>query len=304
MAEVHLIAVEGENLVLGVALLNPDREERFLDLAFPRLLVGQKQLARELLRQRAGAARFPPLDDVFHERGHDPRNAEADVLLELVVLCGHDRLPQVGRDRLVGDDLTPLDRELADHLTAGSVHPRDGAWRVVVQRRDLGEIAGVREDDARRDSEKRRDEEERNEAGVAREPDDVCSHDGADCSQPILTPAAFERLEEFRRCFHADAVPQRREEVTPVIRDDHASPGGARHLGNVRVVDSPAGGFVLGGRVQKMQAIGRRQIVHGHPPEDLVLEQSCGIRRRQPELGGKPGRDREKLEATVPRGGR
>src|SRR6476620_4240075 len=123
---------------------------------------------------------------------------------------------------------------------------------------------------------------------------------GADSSRPILTPAAFERLEEFRRCFHADAVPQRREEVTPVIRDDHASPGGARHLGNVRVVDPAAGGIVLGGRVQKMQTIGRRQIVHGHPPEDLVLEQPCGIRRRQPELGGKPGRDREKLEATVP----
>ena len=95
MTEVHLIAVERKNLVLRITLLDPDREERLLDLALPRLLVGQKQFARELLRQGAGTACFPTLDDVFHERHHDPRNAEAEMLLELVVLCGHDRLPQV-----------------------------------------------------------------------------------------------------------------------------------------------------------------------------------------------------------------
>ena len=71
--EVHLVAVEREDLVLRVALLDLDREDRFLDLALPGLLVGQEQLARELLGQRAGAAGLAPLDDVLDERDDDAR---------------------------------------------------------------------------------------------------------------------------------------------------------------------------------------------------------------------------------------
>ena len=51
----NVIAVEREDLALRVALLDLNRQERFLDLAVQRLLVGQEQIARQLLRQRAGA---------------------------------------------------------------------------------------------------------------------------------------------------------------------------------------------------------------------------------------------------------
>jgi hypothetical protein len=55
VAEVHLIAVDGEDFPLGVALFDLDRENRFLDLALQRLLVGEPELflevARELLRE-------------------------------------------------------------------------------------------------------------------------------------------------------------------------------------------------------------------------------------------------------------
>ena len=57
-----------------------------------RLLVGEEQLARELLRQRAGAGRLAALDDVLDQRDDDARDAEAEVLLELGVLGGEDRL--------------------------------------------------------------------------------------------------------------------------------------------------------------------------------------------------------------------
>jgi hypothetical protein len=55
VAEIHLVAVEGEDLVFGVPTLDLEREDRFLDLALDRLLRFEEQLARELLRQRAGA---------------------------------------------------------------------------------------------------------------------------------------------------------------------------------------------------------------------------------------------------------
>ena len=87
----------------------------------------------------------------FAERDDDARNAEAEVLLELVVFGGEDRLPELRRDRFVGDDLAPLDRELADDLAAGAVDARDRARRVVVERRDLRHVAGVGEHDPARD---------------------------------------------------------------------------------------------------------------------------------------------------------
>ena len=64
--EVHLIAVEREDLVLRVALLDLNREDGFLDLPLPRLFIGEEQLARELLGQRARARGLPALDDVLH----------------------------------------------------------------------------------------------------------------------------------------------------------------------------------------------------------------------------------------------
>ena len=61
VARVHLVAVDREDLFLGVALLDLDREDGLADLALERLLVGEAELllevARELLRQRAGALR-------------------------------------------------------------------------------------------------------------------------------------------------------------------------------------------------------------------------------------------------------
>ena len=55
VAEVHLVAVEREDLRLGVALLDLEGEHDLLDLPLERLLRLEEQLARELLRERAGA---------------------------------------------------------------------------------------------------------------------------------------------------------------------------------------------------------------------------------------------------------
>ncbi len=118
---------------------------RFLDLSLRGLVVGEEQLARELLRQRARAV-HPAMNDVVDQRDDDARNAQPDVLVEPVVFRREDGLLEFRRDGFVGNDLAPLDRELADDLAARAVHARDRARRVVVERGDLGEVAGVGEE--------------------------------------------------------------------------------------------------------------------------------------------------------------
>ena len=92
--EVDLVRVEREDLGFRVALLDLDGEQRLADLPLPGLLRRQEQVARELLRQRAGAAGLALLHEVAEQRDDDARDAEADVLLEPLVLGRHDRLPQ------------------------------------------------------------------------------------------------------------------------------------------------------------------------------------------------------------------
>ncbi len=169
VAEVHLVAVEREDLALGVALLDLDREDRFLDLAFRGLVVGQEQLARELLGERARAVHRGAAMMSLTTRDDDARDAEAEVLVELVVFGGEDRLFELRRDGLVGDDLAALDGELADDLAARAVDARDRARRVVVERRDLRQVAGVGEDHAGGRAEDRRDHEQDDDDGATKE---------------------------------------------------------------------------------------------------------------------------------------
>ena len=120
MAEVHLVAVDREDLLLGVALLDLDREDDLADLALERLLVGQAELilevARQLLRERARALRAAPLDDVGDRGDEDAPDVDAEVPVELGVLGRDDRLAQQRVDVVVADDDAALGGELADHL--------------------------------------------------------------------------------------------------------------------------------------------------------------------------------------------
>ena len=63
--------------------------------------------------------------------------------IEVGILGGDDRLPEHRVDVVVADDDAPLRGELADQLIVGRVDARDGAGRVVVERGDLRQVAGV-----------------------------------------------------------------------------------------------------------------------------------------------------------------
>ena len=124
--QVHLVAVDREDLALRVPLLDLDRENQLLHLplegvgkgllAFrrePELLL---EIARELLRERAGALGPPHLDDVGQRGGADAPDVDAEMAVELRVFGGDDRLLQQRVDVVVADDDAPLGGELADQL--------------------------------------------------------------------------------------------------------------------------------------------------------------------------------------------
>ena len=185
MAEVHLVAVDREDFLFRVPLLDLDRQDHLADLALEELLLRQPeliQIARNLLRQRAGALLAPPLDDVGDRRGDDAPEVQAEVLVEVGVLGGDDRVAQHRVDVVVADDDAPLRRELADDLPVGGVDAGDRARVVVVEGGNLREVRRVGEQYAAQDAEHRHDHEQRDDAGVASCFEDDVRHNGiADC---------------------------------------------------------------------------------------------------------------------------
>ena len=106
----------------------------------------------------------------------DAPDVDAEVAIELGVLGRDDRLAQQRVDVVVADDDAALRGELADDLAVGGVDARDRARRVVVERGDLRQVAGVGEQHAAQDAEHRRDDEQRDDAGVAGDADDDVGH--------------------------------------------------------------------------------------------------------------------------------
>ena len=101
--------------------------------------------------------------------------------LELRVLGRNDRLAQPRRHLVVGDDDTALRGKFADDFPPRAVDARDGARSVIVQRRDLRQVAGKGKEHAGDRSQQGRENEQQHESGASRQFDDVFSH----CRLPI-----------------------------------------------------------------------------------------------------------------------
>jgi hypothetical protein len=178
-----MVGVEGENLVLRVALLELKRDEPLLDLSLETLGAGaredatahvvlEEQHPRDLLRDRARATHAMAGAEVANRRDDQSRHAHAEVTLELGVLAGDDGLPQRGRDVFVANDDAAFGGELTDLLSVGSHQPGNGAWLVVVERADRGHIVCVDERQPAECAQKGGNDEERKKAGLPCEPDD------------------------------------------------------------------------------------------------------------------------------------
>ena len=124
-AEIGAVEIQLQNLVLGEPRLQPDREERLLDLALDGALVRQEQVLGELLGDRGAALHHAAGARVRHQRAERAGRVDAEVLVEAAVFGGERRLDQVVGKLVERDRVVVLDAARAD-LVAVAVEEGDG----------------------------------------------------------------------------------------------------------------------------------------------------------------------------------
>ena len=108
-AHIGAVEIELEDLVLGQVELEPERQERFLDLALERALVGEEEVLGELLRDRGAALHDAAAAGVDRHGAEGADRVDAPMLVEAPVLGRERRL-----DEIVGEVL-----ELVGIVVAG-----------------------------------------------------------------------------------------------------------------------------------------------------------------------------------------
>ncbi len=112
-AEIDPVEIHFEDLVLGVLLLQPQREQHFLHLALQRPVGLQEQVLRQLLGQRRAALREAAMHQVGRHGAGQADRVDAEMRIEAAVLDRHHRLRDIGRH------LVQPDRLAAGHAAIG-----------------------------------------------------------------------------------------------------------------------------------------------------------------------------------------
>src|SRR5207247_8477793 len=86
------------DLVLGVVALDLDRQRDLLELAGEGALVGEEQVAGELLGDRAAALGAAQVHEIGYGGPPDAPQIDAPVLIEAAVLGGDRGVDQVARN--------------------------------------------------------------------------------------------------------------------------------------------------------------------------------------------------------------
>ena len=142
-AQVDLVAVEGEDLLLGEGALDLDGEIGLLDLADGGAVGGEKEIARQLHGERGGALGAAVAAQVVPERAGDAEDVDAPVRLEALVFNGDDGLAQDRGKVVVVDHDAALQREGADDAALLVVEIGGGGGAVALQVVNLRQIDGV-----------------------------------------------------------------------------------------------------------------------------------------------------------------
>ena len=205
-AEIDFVEVEFEDALLGEGALDLHRQQRFLDFARERQLVGEQEVLGDLLGDGGGTLRPAAAAVLLYvERGgaRDAGEVDAAVLVEILVL---------GRDEGVGDELghrldrniePPLARIFGEQRAVGGVHPRHYRGLIVLQLgivrqrlRVVPQQAGRRRDGGNEYDRSRREQqaEEAQQQSHARRP--PCpAPGGCDiCRWPHPRPAKVRRM--------------------------------------------------------------------------------------------------------------
>ena len=114
-AEVDLVHVQIEDVVLAELVLEAQRQDDFLHLAFDVAVGREEQGLHHLLRDGAAALLHPLARQVGEERAGDAEGIDARVAVEVGVLRGEEGRPHVGGHAIERHQVSPFDEELAEH---------------------------------------------------------------------------------------------------------------------------------------------------------------------------------------------
>ena len=138
------VQIEFEDLVLRISALDAHRQQRFLDLAGERHLVGQKEVLRDLLRDGRGALRAAIRAIILRVDDAGARHAvkvEPAVLVEALVFRGEEGVDDRLRHRLDRQVKAPFLGVLTEQRPVRRMHARHHRRLVVLQLRIVRQIA-------------------------------------------------------------------------------------------------------------------------------------------------------------------
>ncbi len=160
MRQVHLIRIHGEDLRLGVAPLDLQREQHLLHLAAEAAIAAvQKKISGQLHGDGAGAFGAPAFQQIAVGRARDTRKIDAPVIFEVLVFDGGDRAEENFRALLVSHQYAPLQSKTGHHLAVVSVNLGDYVRAIGFQRTNLRQITGVDEEQTARRAQRNRTEQ-------------------------------------------------------------------------------------------------------------------------------------------------
>src|ERR1700722_3611912 len=167
-AEINLISVECEDLLLGEGAFNLNGEVGFLQFSSSGALGGEKEVARQLHGQRGRALDAAVAAQIVKHRAGDAQDIDAPVRLEALVFNGNDSLAEDGREVIETDDNAALECERTDNVVVAIVDIGCGGGPIALKILDLGQIDGIDErcpgERSRNDGEQE-EEAKRNVAG-------------------------------------------------------------------------------------------------------------------------------------------
>ncbi len=124
-AEIDLVQIELEDLVLGESLFEADRDQRLFQLAVERDVGGKQEVLGDLLRDRGGAdeaAVLHDVHDIVEDGADDAHRIDAAMAVEILVLGREEGIDHAGRNGGDGNVEAALAREFADEFAVARMH--------------------------------------------------------------------------------------------------------------------------------------------------------------------------------------
>ena len=153
---IDLVGIQRKDLRLGEAPFDLQRQEDLLQLATVSLLRGEKEVSRQLHRQRRRALRLAMAMHIPVSRAHHTHQVDTAVVLEVLVLDRENRLAQHRRKLRIRNHDAPLQREGAEDLSVDVVEFGRRAGAVALQIRHLWQVDRVDKDQPQHHAEESR----------------------------------------------------------------------------------------------------------------------------------------------------